>query len=262
MAATTDLALDLASMCDRLAVQDGRAGDAFLAEQFTTEPWSVDFYEIIRTIIVRTHALSAQLQSANLNEVVLAGAEAHLARIREAFNKPALVQSWNTTGYQHLNATNSSPIRMLSGALNEENRYPALTAEEKIEVSTLVDELLGWLRDKQLSERDFIRQSLIEGLELFKFRLDRLEWFGWGYSIDSLRGVIAAYFALERGLDPITNPDAGAVLMKTAGVLQRVFSFASKSKKAADTADWVIDCYKYASAVAPPAVGYIAGLLT
>lgn len=262
MATTTDLALELASLCDKLSVRHGAAGDAFLAEKFSVQPWTVEFFQIIHSIVARTHSLEDQLKSLNLNELVLADAANHLSHIRQAFTKEALMRGWDGVGVTLVGPLHSSPIRMLSGALKEEHRYPDLTPEERVEVSELVDELLGWLREKQLSERDFVRQSLIEGLEAFKFRLDRLDWFGWGYSIESLREVIAAYMALERGLDPVANPDAGAVLKKTAGFLQSVFGYAEKGKKVADTADWIVDCYRYVSLVAPAASGYIAGLLT
>lgn len=262
MPTTTDLALELAAMCDKLSARDGRAGDMFLAEKFTTEPWSVDFFQTIHSIVARTHALETQLRSIELNEVVLIDAVTHLNHIRAAFNKDSLMRGWDSVGSTLVGPLHSSPIRMLSGSLKAEHRYPELSPDERVELSALVDELLGWLREKQLSERDFIRESLIEGLEAFKFRLDRLEWFGWGYSIESLRAVIAAYLALERGLDPIANPDAGAVLKKTAGLLQKVFAYAEKGKKAADSADWIVDCYRYVSLVAPAAGGYVAGLLT
>jgi hypothetical protein len=72
-----------------------------------------------------------------------------------------------------------------------------------------------------------------------------------------------AYFALERGLDPVTNPDAGAVLQKVGSTLKRVFKFTSTSKDVAETGDWALSFFKYAATVGSSgSSGFIAGLLT
>jgi len=151
---------------------------------------------------------------------------------------------------------------MLSAALPADAQYPKLSKDEATELNDLVKHLLSWLRRLQLSDRDFIRESLIEGLEQFEFRLEHLMWFGWGYTIQSLRDVILAYLTLENGIDPQANPDAAAVLKRLSVLFRRVFKYASAGKDATETANWAIAVYRTTAAIGGPTLGYVAGLLT
>ncbi len=262
MADLTDPALELAELCDRLNVHDPDAGDIFLASKFDTEPWSPEFFQIITSIVNRTAALEVLLRNTKANQAVIDGGIGHLGQIRQAFGKQALRHKWMEHGRPLVGPEHSSPIRMLSPTIAAQHSYPKLSDDEAKELQQLVTQLLKWLGEAQLSERDFIRESLIEGLELFLFRLQRLKWFGWGYSIESLRDVILAYLALERGLNPRANPDAGAALKKIKPLLQKVFRFAGASKEAAETGDWIIGVYRAAVIAAPTTGAYIAGLLS
>jgi hypothetical protein len=263
MAEVTDLALDLAELCDHLNVNSQQAGDDFLASHFGVDAWSPEFFQIIFVIVSRTVALEELITSTKANPAVIRGAAAHLVQIRQAFSKGPLRHAWNQQGQTLIGPAHSSPVRMLSAAIPDEHKYPKLAEDETAELKGMVEQLLDWLRNTQLSERDFIRQSLIEGLEHFLFRLERLQWFGWGYSVESLREVILAYIALERGLKPQANPDAAAVLKKLKTVLRKVFGYASTAKEAAGTGDWILGCYRtVVTATSSGATGYIAGLLT
>ena len=262
MAEVTDPALELADLLDQLNVSTNERGDDFLAGRFEVEPWSAEFYQIVSSIVSRTATLEAILKSTKANPAVVAGATNHLAQVRQAFSRNGLAGVWSNHGQGLVSPAHSSPIRMLSAALPAQFSYPKLTNDERDQLLTAVSQLLDWLRDAQLSEKDFIRESLIEGLEQFSFRLQRLSWFGWGYSIESLRDVILAYLALERGLDPNANPDAGAVLKKVGAVLKKVFKYASAGKDVSETGDWLLTCYRFALVAASGSSGYIAGLLT
>lgn len=238
-------------------------GDAFLAEAFEVDPWSSEFFQIVSSIGQRIVALSSILDNLNGNPVVIRGAQDHLFQINQAFHLNSFTRPWIGTGQKFVGPEHSSPIRMLSMAMPAEYRYPKLTGEEALELIQLVDQLLEWLKEHQLNERDFIRESLIEGLENFLFRLNKLHWFGWGYSIESLRDVILAYVTLERGLDEAANPDASALLRKTASTLQKIFAYAGVVKEAFETSDWLIGAARIVLKTGTgPAVGYVAGFLT
>lgn len=259
----TDPALELAELCDRLAVSSNERGDLFLAKAFNVDPWSAEFFQIAQSIVNRTEAVEQLLVSINTKKAVVDGAKVHLARIRQAFDLSSLSSHWSQIGLAHVRSEHSSPIRMLSGAIPDAYGYPKLTTDEANDVIELVDQLLKWLRDAQLSEKDFIRESLIEGLEQFRFRMEHLQWFGWGYSIQSLRDVITAYLILERGLNPKANPDVAAAAKKLCAALKKIFGYASTAKDVGDTGDWLLSCYRHAvRTAAGPALGYIAGLLT
>lgn len=259
----TDPALELADLCDRLAVHSTDRGDIFLAAQFNVEPWTPEFFQIALSVVNRTVALKQLLVELRIKGAVAAGAQAHLSQIQKAFDLGSMSNQWAGGGYRYVTPQHSSPIRMLSAAIPEQYSYPKLSEDEANEVRQLVGRLLSWLRRLQLSERDFIRESLVEGLEQFQFRLDHLSWFGWGYSIQSLRDVILAYLTLERGTVPQDNPDAAAVLKRLSVLFRRVYKIATHGREATETYDWVIGCYHFAiGAAAGPTLGHIAGLLT
>lgn len=262
MTDTTDPALELAELCDRLHVNSNERGDTFIGTAFGVEPWSAEFLEITHSIVERTVALEALLEGMKINQAVRSGAAAHLAQIRQAFTLADFANPWSSRGQRHVGPEHSSPIRMLSAGIPEQYRYPKLTADEADELIQMVDQLLEWLKDEQLRERDFIRESLIDGLERFRFRLERLEWFGWGFSIQSLRDVILAYLALERGLKPNEDPKASVLLEKVGGLLRAVFKYASGAKDVGETAEWLLGVYRAAVIVAPTATGYVVGYLT
>ena len=90
-------------------------------------------------------------------------------------------------------AAHINPIKTLSYQIRQKVSYPKLDEDDRKELLAVVSELIEWLKEHQLKEQDFIRQAIVEGLEQFRFRLERFEWLGWGYTLGSLRDVVAAY---------------------------------------------------------------------
>jgi len=126
-----------------------------------------------------------------------------------------------------------------------------------------VQRTLGFLRDHQLERQDFIRQALIEGLEQFIFRLERLRWLGWGYSLEALKDVIGAYFALERGFDTEGGDQImDATLRKVAGALRSIYSKAGAAKDVVETSDFFLKAYGAAAIYLNTSSGGVSGLLT
>ncbi len=259
----TDPALEIADLCDLLNEPSNVAGDKFLAKKFGVEPWSAEFFEILFAITKRISSFPNILEAENVHSRLRNGANEHLRTIAEAFSQMAMSNPWNAYARVRIGPSESSPIRMLSAAISTRYSYPDLTAGEHAELLKLVADLKSMLIEHQLGERDFIRQALIEGLDHFEFRVTRLKWFGWGYSVQSLREVLLAYFALERGLDEAENPQAGAVFRHLSTGLKKIFQFTKQAKDASDAADWAFTMLKAATKFgASGGSGYIAGLLT
>jgi hypothetical protein len=248
----TDPARELAELCHALTGANQQAvGYTALAAMFDVQPWSPDFYQIVFTIGRRIEALRVIVSElSELDDELKGLALAHLDQIAGAFGQGGVSSTWSHAVTNHLSPAHVGPIRMLSPLVSKVQTYPKLDAEERAELLAVVDELLGWLRDHQLKEQDFIRQAIIEGLEGFKFRAERVQWLGWGYTLESLREVIGAYLALERGLDPNKSPDAGALLMKLATGVQAIFKAMGTVKDAADKTQWMLETYKTLSALA------------
>lgn len=170
---------------------------------------------------------------------------------------------WKDVGNKHLSPINVGPLKALSASVRQRVAYRKLDTAELAEILEETGNLLDWLREHQLEEQDFIRQAMIEGLERFQFRLERLAWLGWGYTLDSLREIIAAYMLLEReGIDPQDNPNAAAVLKKVGSVIQSVYERVATAKGVVETGDWLLKAYGAGSLVYQTGRPLIAGLLT
>lgn len=258
----TDPARELADLLTVLQGGDvSLQGDQFLAGHFGVSAWSQDFYRIVATIMDRLTALKAIVEDLPLDDDFRGEMVGHLKQIEMAFSPHAFQNSWQASGAQRLSATNVQPLKGLSGLVRQRIAHRKLTDEELTELTNTVAELIQWLCGHQLAQQDFIRQALIEGLEHLRFRLSKFRWLGWGYTLDSLREVIAAYMLLERqGSTPQDNPDAEAVLAKVGAVIKAVYAKIETVKKAAETGDWLLKVYG-AATLAQHALPTIKGLL-
>jgi hypothetical protein len=172
-----------------------------------------------------------------------------------------LNNQWSHAQENFISATHVGPIRALSAQVRGLYAWPKLNDAEIKEVLDLADELVTWLTAHQLKEQDFVRQALIEGLEAFRFRLQRVGWFGWGYTIRSLRDVIGAYMALERGTPDLSaSPDAAAVLQKVRAGISSIFEKIKLAKDVTDVADFTLRAYG-ATTLMVQGPKFVAGLL-
>lgn len=258
----TDMALELAELCERLTRQVPQAGDDFLAGEFGVEKWTPDFFAIVFAVVNRTQQLERLLESEGISEAVLKEARSHLGAIRSAFDRESMRRPWKDHGMTLVSPNHSSPVRLLSGMISRNHSFDRLTPEDIDEIRAMVAELVGWLKEHQIGDRDFIRECLIEGLEQFDFRIARLSWFGWAYSVQSLKDILMAYFALERGINPADNPDASAVLQKVGAVLKKLYGMTHAAKDTAETADWALSFARAAMKIGSTGSTFIAGYLT
>jgi len=257
----TDPARELAELCTELQVQTNKTGETFLAGKFNVEPWSREFFEIIFTITERCGMLQQVVGELDLDEDFREEMVKHVRAIMNAFSAQSMRGRWDQHGLTNVGAVNVGPLKALSATVRQRIAYRKLSSEELSEVLQEIAILLDWLREHQLEEQDFVRQAIIEGLERFSFRLERLRWLGWGYTLETLREVIAAYMLLERqGIDPRSNPNGAAALKKVGGLIKAVYKRISVAKDVADTSDWLIKMYAAGSLVYHGAP-HIAGLL-
>jgi hypothetical protein len=259
----TDPARELAELCSALAISSGNPGDHVLAEAFEVEAWSAEFYQIVFCIVERADSLIAIVSEIDLDEDYRTEAVAHIRQIKAAFNKGSLMNPWNNrgTGASLLAAYNVQPVKMLSPMVRSRVSYPKLDDVEIDNLIQLAEEFQNWLSTHQLREQDFIRQALLDGIRQFCFRLAKTKWLGWGYTIQSLKDVIAAYKMLEGGA-PGESPqaDAEAVLRKGSAFFVKVFQKLGVAKDAAERADFLLKAYGAISLVQGGTT--VTGLLT
>jgi hypothetical protein len=240
----TDPARELAELCTRLNVNDGTRGDEFLATQFDVDAWSTEFLIILSCIVERADFLIAIVNDLELDSDFKQEASSHIQSIKNVFNLNALSNNWNGYAIKHLGAHNVQPLKMLSPMVRQKVSYPKLTDEELEDLLSDVDQLSAWLNEHQTKEQDFIRQAILDGLTRFRFRLERVGWVGWGYTLDSLRDVIGAYMALERGLPPEgKDPVAKAVLKKVGAFVRDFYEKTKFAKDIVDTGDFMLRAY-------------------
>jgi hypothetical protein len=261
VAAQTDPAAELAKLLDSLSAPSDQRGGEYLAEKFGVEEWSVEFYQIIFSIVQRIEAVKGLLSSLDGFAHLAPEMNAHLDAMAQAFTSHGLRGAWKSYGSAHVNSANIQPLKMCSAYLRGHVSYPDLTADEQAEIIKVAKGLLETLREHQLEENDFIRQALIEGIEAFVFRMERLRWLGWGYSLESLKNVVLAYVALDSGVaDQNVTPIAAAMQKKLKAGLKSIFRSVGLAKDVVDRADFALKAYG-AFTLAVQAQTGIAGLI-
>jgi hypothetical protein len=242
----TDPARELADLCAALGEYTDIPGDVHLATNFDVEPWSAEFYQIIGCIVERCDNLIEVVNSLDIDEDYKGEAVAHIAMVKAAFSKSSLMNAWSTRGQGHtlLSASNVQPIKMLSHSVRSKVSYPKLSKDD---IASLLDDTAqfqDWLTGHQLAEQDFVRQALLDSVKQFRFRLSKINWVGWGYTYDSLQEVLAAYMILQHSVtDPLSNPDAEAVLKKGASFFVKLFGTIGVSKDVVQKADFLVRAF-------------------
>lgn len=262
MATLTDPARELFELCKRLPEGGDAPGETVLATAFQVEAWSAAFYEVNFSIVARIQKLKCLIDQLELEEDTKADAIANLNLVQNAFGAAGHRNPWSHTRKNFISPTQLSQLSVLSGMVRQMQSYPKLTEDESAELLALTIQLHDWLNEHQLVEQDFIRECLIEGVERFRFRLERLAWMGWGYTAESLRDVIAAYFALERSnLSNDDNPIASVMLKNVADLVSNFYNKTKFAKDVTSVGDFMLRAYGAAS-VAAHAAPKIVGLLT
>lgn len=244
MPTITDPASELARLLDSLNGNTGVSGSRYLAQNFNVEEESFEFYQIIFSIIKRIEDLKILIRNLEGFEHLQQDMENHLNALKNGFTASSLQNQWDRWGTGHINPTNIQPIKVASAFIRTYISYPNLNDEEREEVIGIAEEMLQWLRSHQIEDNDFIRQAIIDGLEAFVFRMQRLKWLGWGYSVESLRSVVTAYFALERGfVDDASMPSTEATLKKLYAGLAKVFEAVGVAKEFVECSNFILKAY-------------------
>lgn len=259
----TDPAFEFAELCRSLRADTKMPGAELLAKKFKTEPWSREFYQILFAIVERGHYLDGLVEKIAGAEHIATMVQSDIRTILQAFNAKALGVSWSHANTNFLGEDRVRSISILSAVVRPHVSYPKLSEDECEQVIEQVDQLLIWLKEHQISEQDFIRQALIDGLSQFRTRLERVQWLGYGYAIEGLRDVIGAYFALERSfIDDQSMPVVEATLKKMSEGLKSIYNHIGVAKDAVEKADFLLKAYGAAALYTNANVGGIAGLLT
>jgi len=261
LAALTDPARELVELLENIEFTSNRTGADHIARTMGVEAWSVEFHEILASIINRLELLRTIIRSLDMDQDFKDQVIGNVNSLQSGFDGGSLVSRWDQRGTVHfITATNIAAIKSLSPLVRSKIKYPKLTDEEIGELVGLTDTLEEWLNERQLSEHDFIRQAILDGIKSFKFRLQRLRWLGWGYTVQSLRDVIGAYLALERGTTSKSNPDAEAVLKKVAAWVRKVSETANVIQEKVDNVGLMLKAYgAYSLVVSGQAT--VAGLI-
>lgn len=264
MPSISDPAKDIAELCQYLSEDVNNTGYSYLSKKFDLAPWSPEFYQILFCIIERIDSLSEIIKDLEIDDDQKEQAQSDLLQIRGAFHIQQLSVAWNNHqngGFNNLLPEYTKPIKALSPVVRKKISYPKLSQEEKEDLLADVDQLSEWLFNHQIKQQDFIRQAILDGLDVFRFRLTVLDWVGWGYVLESLKEVIGAYMALERGFSSETdNPDSAAVLRKVSAAIKNFYDKTQLAREFSETGDFVLKTYGAVSMIADSSG--IGGILT
>jgi len=262
MTEQVNIAEEIAELAVGLQSGGSKPGWQHLSRTFAVEPWSADFYGIIHAILVRLTELEKIISSSDMRVKTATAAIGHVRAIAMAFNHESLTQRWDQCGAQYVGNIHSDPILSLSASLSRFD-YERPASDEAEEIIADAVQLLEWLESHQLEENDFIRGCIIVGVRQFIFRVQKLEWFGWEQSIASLREVIAAYLALQRGdFSQESHPMIVAMGKKLISGLGKALKIVSGARNVTDDAQFMFQAYGSIVKVASPATSYIAGYLS
>ena len=261
----TDPARELVEFCEALYATDAAEarGQDHLASKFGIVAWGPEFFQIIYTVSERINLLTDIIESLEIDTDYRNEMVAHVRDILVAFSGPTLRNPWEAHGRQHIGPLNTQPLKAISGLVRTKVRYKKLSLDERNNIIIMSRQLKEWLCDHQLSEHDFIRQSIIDGLQQFEFRLQRLEWLGSGYALESLRSVIAAYMMLERvSLPTDVDPNFKAILLRVENFTKNVYNSIKDVRDSVEVGDFILRAYGAGSLwlnAQPTVAGFLGG---
>lgn len=227
---------------------------AHIGKALRIKPWSVEFYRFAIFINGRFDRVLELVESLSIDKDIIEESKDQLEVLRSPFTEPGFRSPWNPTGGNlnnnskaKLSQLNRAPIKALSSEIQRLVAYPKLDSETRQSIDSECAELQAWLEDHQLSEFDFIRQMIIDGIKSFREDLQR-EHFGTEYILNSLRELIEAYMLLERtpqffGSGLVNQPDYGAMLKKVGSTLKFTYSKINFVKSTLETGDFVLKAY-------------------
>ena len=250
--ALTDPAKELAETLARLASEPSTQVTQKISIDAKVKAWSPGFFRILFEILNRINLVESKVSDLPLDEDVKQDAMESIAVIRSVFSDPNVLSQTTTQIRPRITGSNATVLKMLSMMIREKVSYPLLDNEQREEVLKEVSALREWLAEVQSDEKDFIRAALIEGLDNFSFRMERLAWFGHGYALDGLKEVIRAYLSLQgaQAIDPSGSELQDAILAKGKATILRVLQTFDLAKDNADRADWALRAYGAVSALA------------
>lgn len=246
----TNPARDLIDLCayatSDTSLHSDDSQDA-LAAVFGVGKWSKEFFAILEEITKRIEHLRLVIAELELDEDLAEAVEGEINAICKLFE----TEHWSykfEARTDEVSPENLRMIRLIEPRIASIQQYPAISDEERAVLCDDIDQLILWLSDRQMQQNDFIREALIKGLQEMRFAIDKMRFFGWAYAAASLRGVIAAYMALERmEVSPANTPDAEAVLKKVRGFCEDFYSRMKMAKDFGEVADFSLRLYGAAS---------------
>jgi hypothetical protein len=240
----TDPVKEFALLCESLRSDENKTTSQYLAKKFNVPKLSQEFFQILFCILQRADFVIEIIATLDMDADLVSEYIENVNSIKNAFSPARLDSSWKTSSATHLSDVNIKTVKALSGLVRQKIKTPFLSEEDVQNVMATTEELQSSLEKIQLSEKDFIRQAIIDGIKEFKFRLTHLSWVGWGYTIESLKEVISAYLILE-GLAPSSQeqPDMMVVLKKSGAGLKAIFEGMKIAKDISETAGYFLKVY-------------------
>lgn len=256
----TDPAKELAETLNLLAAEPNVTISEKIARGANVKIWTPDFFRILFEITNRIDLVASKIRDLPMDEDLRQDALRSVSNIRSVFASSGILDQYNNEIKNTITGSNATVLKMLSMVIREQVSYPLLDSEARQAVLEECVTLQNWLTDLQSEDRDFIRQALIEGLDSFIFRLERLEWLGHGFVLDGLKEVIQAYLSVQgaRVVDDSGAELQDAILAKTKASIFRVLKAFDLAKDTSERADWALRAYGAVAALADGSTTVVA----
>jgi hypothetical protein len=246
----TDFAMELSETFATLTDTQTVGGANYLADRFGVGAWSSEFMQIVICLNERITLTEVIAQSAIEDESVRAVAIATLDQAKTAFSIHSLSVHWRDHGAK-VSSDVINPLKLLSPSIRSAHSFIRLSEDAVTVLLEEADALIEHLKLHQLTDGDFLREATIDGLNLFRFRLQHFRWVGVHYIAGSLRAVSAGALGLRT-----IQAGRRRKPTETVEMVERITSFVKKAyiglhaaKDFADNVDFLTKSFDAGNAV-------------
>lgn len=234
-AGLTDPIIELVSALRDLRFSVDAKGYDALAKKFGVESGSSDFALIVSLILKRMESISELIRGMDeVDDTVKDRQITCISNLRRAFSPATLSNNWkaNGGGPGMLAEEFLVGVESLQSHARQKQPIPRLTDEEVSELLHETEIFRIFLEELQSEEKDFIRQSIIDGVREFELSLKHFRWVGWAQCFQSFKQTYLTYRILETGDHPnySSHPRYSEALKSARSLVRRFLDVANRAK--------------------------------
>lgn len=252
MALLTDPANELAQLAAQLTGTSNKVGWLHLANKFSVDNYSTEFYALILTIAERADIVARAIQRCDWDNPQKSSALEDIGGFKSAFTPGVLNQNWgpNSPG-PRLMRDHGRVLTYMSATVRQQVSYPQFTPEERSELLLLIEQyVIDLENEKDLDS--VVRGAIVESITRFRFALEHLEWGGANYTLEAFRELTGAYAWIRNEDNFSAEFDSNAALRGLLSLIRLAKEKIDSAQAWADSGNSVYRAYNLATNVITP----------